>query len=65
LPLRGNSCLLLPPIDLPARSKVAMKVRVRIPDSTRRGRHDVYVRQMFKDIEVGRVTWRLQRQIKT
>jgi serine protease len=42
-----------------AKSRARLRLLVQIPKEYRRMAYEVFVRQMFKDEEVGRVTWRL------
>ncbi len=41
----------------PARFRMQLKLLVHIPKAFRKNRYSVYVRQLYKDVEVGRVTW--------
>lgn len=43
----------------PAKSRAKLRLLVQIPKEYRQSAHEVFVRQMFGDEEVGRVTWRL------
>lgn len=45
----------------PARSRSKLRLLVQIPAEHRGNAHDVFVRQVFDGLEVGRVTWRLAR----
>jgi hypothetical protein len=43
----------------PAKSRAELKLLIEIPEEVREYEGEVYVRQMFEDEEVGRVTWHL------
>jgi len=44
----------------PAKSRNPMKLFVDIPEKYKKNSYDVYVRQLFDNSEVGRVTWRFK-----
>jgi hypothetical protein len=46
----------------PAKSRTEMRLLVHIPKQHRKRSYQIAVRQLWKDEEVGRVTWRLQRR---
>jgi serine protease len=43
----------------PAKSRTKMRLLVHIPEEYRRNEYQVWVRQLYREEEVGRVTWRL------
>jgi len=43
----------------PAKSKAKLKLLVHIPKEFRKNEYEVFVRQIHRNLEVGRVTWRL------
>jgi serine protease len=43
----------------PAKARIQMKLLVQIPGERLNTRYEVFVRQLFENEEVGRVTWRL------
>ncbi len=49
----------LEPVLLGAKLRTQARLLVRIPKELRAHRYEVYVRQIYRDLEVGRVTWRL------
>ena len=46
-------------IVFPANSRSELRLLVQIPEEEREHEYDVYIRQMYENEEVGRVTWRL------
>jgi len=46
-------------IIFPAKSRTALRLLVYLPEARRKNSYEVAVRQVWKDQEVGRVTWRL------
>jgi hypothetical protein len=50
----------LPPVQLPANANVPLGVRISVPEAAQPLACEVYVRQLYEEIELGRVTWRLQ-----
>jgi len=44
----------------PADSRTALRLLVHVPEEFGEERYNVYVSQIFEDLEVGRVTWRLK-----
>jgi serine protease len=65
VPLNARGRLRLGPILFPARSRASLRLLVRIPPKFRDREFDIYVRQLFKGREVGRVTWRLSPRERT
>lgn len=51
----------LSPVVLPAKFRAACRLLVRMSRKDRDADHEVYVRQLYEDFEVGRVTWRVTR----
>lgn len=43
----------------PAKSRTKLRLMVHIPKEAHKNEYEVYVRQLFEEEEVGRVTWRL------
>jgi hypothetical protein len=43
----------------PARSRSQLRLLVQIPEKNRDAAYEVFVRQVYNELEVGRVTWRL------
>ncbi len=60
IPVNPHGRTYLGEILLPARSRTALRLLVRIPDGARNSRHQVIARQIWQQQEVGRVTWQLQ-----
>jgi hypothetical protein len=48
----------------PARSRNRLRLLVHIPEELREKEYEVFVRQLFKEEEVGRVTWRLVPEVR-
>ena len=46
-------------VRFPARSKARSKLRVYIPEEKRGNEYEVFVRQLYRGEEIGRVTWHL------
>jgi hypothetical protein len=46
-------------LQFPAKSRAKLRLMVHIPKEEYRNEYEVYVRQLFEEEEVGRVTWRL------
>jgi len=46
-------------ILFPAKSRTKLRLLVHIPEELRKNEYEVFVRQLYEDEEVGRVTWRL------
>jgi hypothetical protein len=46
-------------VMFPAKSRAKLRLLVHIPEKLRKNEYEVFVRQLYKDEEVGRVTWRL------
>ncbi len=59
LPVNARGRLRVGPILFPAKSRAKLRLLVHIPSKFREREFDVYVRQLFKGAEVGRITWRL------
>ena len=59
LPVNPHGARLLGEAVFPAGSQAALRLVVHIPSRLRRKPYEVYVRQLWKGQEVGRVTWRL------
>jgi serine protease len=53
----GNSAL--EELLFPAKFRAKLRLMVHIPKEARKNEYEVYVRQLFGEEEVGRVTWRL------
>ncbi len=45
-------------IELPAKARIPVKLLVSIPRTRREAGFEIYVRQIFERLEVGRITWR-------
>jgi serine protease len=52
------------PIVFPAKSEAQCRLLVHIPEEERRNEYEIAVRQIWEDIEVGRVTWRLAPDVR-
>ncbi len=59
LPVNPHGLRSLGDMLFTAKSRARLRLLVHIPKEYRRMAYEVFVRQMFKDEEVGRVTWRL------
>ena len=59
LPVNPHGCRRLREALFPAKSRTKMRLLVHIPKEMRKKEYEVYVRQLYKGKEVGRVTWRL------
>lgn len=44
---------------IPARARIQLRLLVHIPEELRKHSYELYARQLFRDEEVGRVTWRV------
>jgi hypothetical protein len=58
----ANGRFNIPPVTLDRRARVPVTLHVWIPEAQRRNAYEVYARQTYKNVEVGRFTWRLQRR---
>jgi len=58
VPVSPHGCRRFDEALFPARSRAALRLHVRIPKDARRNAYEVYVRQLYREQEVGRVTWR-------
>lgn len=61
IPVNPHGLRSLGEMLFPAKSRANLRVLVQIPKEYRHRAYEVYVRQMYKEEEVGRVTWRLTR----
>ncbi|HEV2756491.1 MAG TPA: S8 family serine peptidase [Actinomycetota bacterium] len=52
------------PIVFPAKSEAACRLLVHIPEEHRRNGYEIAVKQVWEDLEVGRVTWRLAPDVR-
>lgn len=59
LPLNPYGQRLLREILFPAKARIPLKLRVQIPRERLKSSYEVFVRQLYQNEEVGRVTWRL------
>jgi len=59
LPVNPHGEFTLGELFFKARSRAELKLLVRIPERYRKNSYEVFVRQLWDDFEVGRVTWRL------
>jgi len=59
LPLNPHGRKLMPAFPFPAKARIPLRLLVHIPENQRRNAYEVFVRQLYKRTEVGRVTWRL------
>lgn len=59
IPVNPHGLRSLGEMLFPAKSRANLRVLVQIPKEYRHRAYEVYVRQMYKEEEVGRVTWRL------
>ena len=59
LPVNPHGNRMLGEMLFPAKSKAQLRLLVQIPEKRRRAEFDVAVRQVYENMEVGRVTWRL------
>lgn len=59
LPVRPHGTTLVGEWLAPAKAREKLRLLVRIPKAARKHAYEIAVRQRWKDVEVGRVTWRL------
>jgi len=59
LPVNPHGRRILGQALFPAKSRAQLRLLVHIPKELRKNEYEVFVRQLYKDEEVGRVTWRL------
>ncbi|HYP05178.1 MAG TPA: S8 family peptidase [Bryobacteraceae bacterium] len=64
IPVNAHGIRRLPEISFPAKARMPLRLLVHIPEEYRAKPYEVYVRQIFKKEEVGRVTWRLMKRNK-
>jgi hypothetical protein len=62
LPLNPYSRYLLREVLFSAKAKIEMKLQVQIPRERLKNNYEVFVRQLYRNEEVGRITWRLGRR---
>ncbi len=62
IPLNPYGRMRFGEVLFPAKSRTEMRLLVHIPKQHRKRSYQIAVRQLWKDEEVGRVTWRLQRR---
>jgi hypothetical protein len=59
LPVNPHGRKMLGEAVFPAKSRMKLRLLVHIPKEYRENEYDVFVRQLYEEEEVGRVTWRL------
>jgi serine protease len=59
LPMNPHGVRSLGEIVFPAKSRSQLRLLVQIPKEYRGNAYEVFVRQLFEETEVGRITWRL------
>jgi serine protease len=59
VPIGAHGRTTLPPVMLPTKSRSRCHLLVEVPGEYREDEYEVYVSQLYKDFEVGRVTWRI------
>jgi hypothetical protein len=59
LPVNPHGRRMLREALFPAKSRAQLRLLVHIPEKLRRNEFEVFVRQLYQEEEVGRVTWRL------
>lgn len=59
LPINPHGRQSLGEIYFPAKSRTGLRLLVQIPEESRKNQYQVYVRQLYREEEVGRITWRL------
>lgn len=64
IPINPCGRLRLPTIMYPSRIRNRMRLLVHIPKDRRQFAYDVSIRQIYKEEEVGRVSWRLKPKLK-
>ncbi len=64
IPLPAPGIRLLPAAEFPTKSRTPMRLLVHIPEKFRNNAYEISVAQLFEKEEVGRVTWRLQPNVK-
>jgi serine protease len=63
LSMNPHGSLVLEDVDLPRRAEFAVRLLVHVPEGLRNYKSEVYARQVFRGLEVGRVTWRFGRSL--
>lgn len=59
VPIGPHGRTTLPPVVFPAKSRSRCRLLVHVPREYRERDYEVYVSQLYKGFEVGRVTWRI------
>ena len=59
IPINPHGSRLLGEVLFPAKSRNKLRLLVYIPEELRKNEYEVFVRQLYQNEEVGRVTWRL------
>ena len=59
LPINAHGRQVLEKVLFPAKSRTALRLLVEVPKELRRNQYELYVRQLYREEEVGRITWRL------
>jgi len=62
LPLNPQGRTSIGPLPLKAKLRAPCRLLVQIPEAARKSAYEIFARQIYRDQEVGRVTWRLARQ---
>ena len=57
--MHPHGSFVLEELLFPAKSRTKLRLMVHIPKEEYGNEYEVYVRQLFEEEEVGRVTWRL------
>ncbi len=59
IPIKSQGLHSFGEVLFPAKSRTKLRLLVHIPEELRKNEYEVFVRQLYQDEEVGRVTWRL------
>jgi hypothetical protein len=59
IPIQPHGRTTLPSMLLPAGSRSKCHLHLQVSRTHRDGAHEVYVSQLYRDLEVGRITWRI------
>jgi serine protease len=59
IPINPHGSRLLGEVLFPAKSRNKLRLLVHIPEELRKNEYEIFVRQLYQNEEVGRVTWRL------
>jgi serine protease len=59
IPIHPHGRFNLEEMLFPAKSRTKLRLLVQIPKQLRRNQYELYARQLYREQEVGRITWRL------